>query len=304
MEQSTAPDVASHSRLHQRHHSRTLSAVVGNNATFINTAPDLTPAKDVFRGAAPAPPAAPKGGPVTWMSLPRKRQLAILFASRLFDFLQVASLQAYIFHQLKSFDTSLPDAAISAQAGILQGCYTAAQIATAILWGKVADASWGGRKMVLLIGLAGTAVSCIGYGFATTFSQAAFFRVLGGGLNGTVGIIRTMIAEITKEKKYQSRAFLILPISFNVAALLGPGKMISQQSMIYFAEFHVSVLGGLLSEPTTAYPETFGGISWLEKYPFALPNLLGALFLTITLAAVFFGLEEVCFAIHNKGVAP
>jgi hypothetical protein len=31
-----------------------------------------------------------------------------------------------------------------------------------------------------------------------------------------------MIAEITEEKKYQSRAFLILPMSFNVAGILGP----------------------------------------------------------------------------------
>ena len=31
-----------------------------------------------------------------------------------------------------------------------------------------------------------------------------------------------MIAEITVERKYQSRAFLILPISFSVAATLGP----------------------------------------------------------------------------------
>jgi hypothetical protein len=35
-----------------------------------------------------------------------------------------------------------------------------------------------------------------------------------------------MIAEITKEKKYQSRAFLILPMSFNVAGILGPGMEI------------------------------------------------------------------------------
>jgi hypothetical protein len=33
-----------------------------------------------------------------------------------------------------------------------------------------------------------------------------------------------MIAEITQEKKYQSRAFLILPMSFNVAGILGPSK--------------------------------------------------------------------------------
>lgn len=35
---------------------------------------------------------------------------------------------------------------------------------------------------------------------------------------------RTMIAEITVERKYQSRAFLILPISFSVASTLGPRK--------------------------------------------------------------------------------
>lgn len=132
---------------------------------------------------------ASKTSPVTWMSLPRKNQLAILFSCRLVDFLQVASLQAYMFYQLRSFDPTLSDATISSQAGILQGCFTASQVLTAILWGKVADASWGGRKMVLLIGLAGTGISCLGYGFSTTFWQAAFFRILGGGINGLVGIM-------------------------------------------------------------------------------------------------------------------
>lgn len=36
-----------------------------------------------------------------------------------------------------------------------------------------------------------------------------------------------MIAEITVEKKHQSRAFLILPVSFNMANFLGPGESIS-----------------------------------------------------------------------------
>lgn len=38
---------------------------------------------------------------VTWMSLPHKGQLLILFMCRFVDFLQVASLQAYVFYQLK-----------------------------------------------------------------------------------------------------------------------------------------------------------------------------------------------------------
>lgn len=134
-------------------------------------------------------PSTSKPAPVTWLSLPRKDQLAILFLCRLVDFLQVASLQAYVFYQLKSFDPSLSDAAISTQAGILQGCFTGAQVLTAILWGKVADSSSFGRKTVLLVGLGGTAVSCMGYGFSKTFFWATFFRAFGGGINGTVGVM-------------------------------------------------------------------------------------------------------------------
>lgn len=123
------------------------------------------------------------------MSLPRKDQLLILFLGRLVDFLQVASLQAYVFYQLKAIDPSLSDAAVSRQAGILQGCFTGAQILTAILWGKAADAACCGRKWVVIIGVVGTAISCIGYGFATTFFWAAFWRFFGGAINGTVGIM-------------------------------------------------------------------------------------------------------------------
>lgn len=162
--------------------------------------------------------------PVTWLSLPQKGQLALLGLCRVFDFLQIASLQAYMFYQLKSFDENLSDSDVATQAGILQGAFTAAQFATAIPWGRVADAEWGGRRFVLLVGLAGTAASCLGVAFATSFAQAVFWRSFGGAINGTVGIIRTMIAENVKEKKYHSRAFLILPIGFNVASLFGPGK--------------------------------------------------------------------------------
>lgn len=84
---------------------------------------------------------------------------------------------------------------------MLQGAFTAAQFATAILWGRTADADWCGRKNVIVIGLFGTCISCVGFGFARSFIQAALFRILGGALNGNVGVMRTMISEIIKEKK-------------------------------------------------------------------------------------------------------
>ncbi|KAJ3522866.1 hypothetical protein NM208_g12685 [Fusarium decemcellulare] len=209
-------------------------------------------------------------GPVSWMSLPRKDQLFVLFLGRLADFLQVASLQAYVFYQLKDMDGSLSDSRISERAGILQGCFTGAQVCTAILWGKIADASWCGRKWALVIGLGGTALSCVGYGFSTTF-------FLGGVLEGVWR--RTMISEITIEKKYQSRAFLLLPLSFNAASMLGP------------------VLGGILADPTKTLPNYFSagsmfGFQWIQNYPYALPSLLNAFFLGMSTIITILFLEE------------
>ncbi|PSR81658.1 major facilitator superfamily domain-containing protein [Coniella lustricola] len=234
-------------------------------------------------------PAAPEH--VTWMSLPHKGQLLILFLCRMVDFLQVATLQAYIFYQLKHMaqrqlldaDASavMSDAKISAQAGLLTGGFTGAQVLTAIFWGKVADSPkfYGGRKMVLLIGTLGTSFACFCYGFSTTFASAMFWRIFAGCINGLVGIIRTMISEITVERKYQSRAFLILPMSFNVAGILGP------------------ILGGWLADPATTLPAWFGpGAAFhstlVDKYPFALPSLVNAAALFAVFLAVLFGLEE------------
>lgn len=141
------------------------------------------------------------GEPVTWRSLPKKSQVAILTFARLSEPLTQTSLQAYMFYQLKSFDPSLLDSTISAQAGILQGSFTAAQFLTAVWWGRLADAEWMGRKRVLLIGLLGTWISCLGFGFSRSFASAVVFRTMGGVLNSNAGVMRTMIAEIIEEKK-------------------------------------------------------------------------------------------------------
>ncbi|OJD33905.1 mfs multidrug transporter [Diplodia corticola] len=232
-----------------------------------------------------------KDKPVTWSSLPRKDQLMILTLARLSEPLTQTSLQAYMFYQLKSFDPSLPDSTIASQAGILQGAFTATQFVTAVLWGRVADAEWAGRKKVILIGLLGTAISALGFGFSKSFVTAVVFRCLGGMLNGNIGVMRTMIAEIIKEKKYQSRAFLLLPMTFNIGVIIGP------------------VLGGLLADPAANYPYLFGpgslfggrnGVGWMTEWPYALPNLVSAVFLFCSSMAILFGLEETHEALQGK----
>jgi MFS family permease len=137
--------------------------------------------------------------PVKWMGLPQKDQLFILALARLSEPLIQTSLRAYLFYQLRSFNETLPDSEIASQAGIMQASFNAAQLCTAMLWGSFSDRH--GRKGVLLIGLLGTAISCVGFGFATTFWQAIIFRVIGGALNGNIGVMRTMVSEIVLEKK-------------------------------------------------------------------------------------------------------
>lgn len=58
-----------------------------------------------------------------------------------------------MFYQLKWFDPTASNATIASQAGIILGVKTAAQVVTGMLWGRLADSEWGGRKAVLLLGL-------------------------------------------------------------------------------------------------------------------------------------------------------
>lgn len=157
----------------------------------------------------------------TWSELPNKSQLALLTISRLAEPLTQTSLQSYMFYQLKSFDPKQTDDQISSQAGILAAAFTAAQFLTAIPWGRAADSELFGRKRVILIGLLGTMLSAIGFGFSRTFYTAVFWRVIGGALNGNIGVMRTMITEIIKEKRFQSRAFMLLPMTFNIGVVIG-----------------------------------------------------------------------------------
>ncbi len=220
--------------------------------------------------------------PPTWSNMPNKVQLAILAGSRFVDFFQMAALQTYMVHQLKSFDPTLPDVTISHQAGVLQGAFTAAQIVTSILWGRTADQPTVGRKMVLNIGLVGTGIGCIGVGFSKTYGQAVFWRLMSGAINGTVGSARTMVAECTP-KPWHPRAFLLLPAAFNVANVLGP------------------ILSGMLVNPVYGFPMWFGpggtfggadGVGWMRAYPYALANLISATLLVGEAIIVHFFLEE------------
>lgn len=139
--------------------------------------------------------------PVSWAALPHKGQLAMIVFARLAEPLAERSLTSFLFFQLQWFDHTLSEATIATQAGVLTSAFAAAQCATGMWWGYIADSPRCGRKNVLIMGLLGTCMSSLGLAFSRSFLAALFFRVLAGALNGNVGVLRTMISEVVDDKR-------------------------------------------------------------------------------------------------------
>lgn len=95
-------------------------------------------------------------GTVSWSSLPRKDQLAILCLLRLSEPIVKISIVTYIYYQLQFLDPALTSADIIKQSAFLQTSYTVTQCLSSLFWGSVADSPRGGRKFVILFSLSGS----------------------------------------------------------------------------------------------------------------------------------------------------
>ncbi|KAJ6258838.1 Major facilitator superfamily multidrug transporter [Drechslerella dactyloides] len=231
--------------------------------------------------SAPARPPNPRNAkepPVTWSSLPHKSQLLILAACRLSEPLSNTCLLPYLYYLIRSLDSDAgngqraSNSTISRRAGLLVAAFALAQFATSMLWARLADRF--GRKPVIVYPLLVSIIANLGFGFGKTIPGVMFWRLIAGIANGNIGVMRTMTAEIVQERKYQSRAFLLLPLVFNSGNIAG------------------LALGGLLATPTKSLPWLFGGIAWMEQYPFALPTIVNAFTLSIALVLAVGGLRE------------
>lgn len=138
---------------------------------------------------------------VSWASIPKKGQLAIIVLARLAEPLSERSLTSYLFYQLRWLSPGLEPSEIAKQAKYLTAVFAAAQCLTSMWWGRAADHPRLGRKRVLIIGLSGSSLSALGMGFSTSIYFVFMFRFLAGALNGNVGVLRTMISEIIDDKR-------------------------------------------------------------------------------------------------------
>lgn len=92
------------------------------------------------------------------------------------------SVFPYIYYMVKSFRVTDDQRLIAIYAGMVTSAFAFAEFSTGVFWGRLSDRI--GRKPVLIFGLAGTAVSMLTLGFATSLPMAILARGLGGLLNG------------------------------------------------------------------------------------------------------------------------
>ena len=64
--------------------------------------------------------------------------------------------------------------------------------------------------------------SSLGFGFARSLAWAIAARSVAGASAGTIGIIRTTVAEMVPERALQPRAFSVMPLVWSVSCARPP----------------------------------------------------------------------------------
>ena len=85
-------------------------------------------------------------------------------------------------------------------------------------WSRASDHV--GRKPVILVGLFGLSLSMYCFGLSRTFSGLVISRSLAGALNGNIGVVKSMLGELTDDTNV-GRAFAYQPLAWSSGATLG-----------------------------------------------------------------------------------
>ena len=164
-----------------------------------------------------------------------------------------------VFVDLLGFGMVIPVMALYARAlgaseastGWLSTLYSLMQLGFAPVWGRLSDRI--GRRPVLLVSIAMTAVAFLLYGLAGTFAVLLASRAFAGAATANIAIAQAYVADVTPPEE-RARGMGIIGAAFGLGFVLGPA------------------LGGLLSTHSLALPGlAAAGLSAL--------NLVGAFFL-------------------------
>jgi MFS family permease len=103
--------------------------------------------------------------------------------------------------------------------GILVSAFSAAQLVSAPLWGRVSDRY--GRRPALLVGLGSSAIAFVIFAFADSLWLLLLSRLVQGAGGGTVGVVQAYVADTT-EPKDRAKSLGWLSAATNAGVAIGP----------------------------------------------------------------------------------
>lgn len=118
---------------------------------------------------------------------------------RLSEPIAFTSILAYSFVMVQDLNGTEKDASV--YSGLLVSAFAIAETSTIMFWTMMSDRV--GRKPIISVALAGTALSGLIFGFAQRYWVALLARVLGGALNGNVAVMQTMVSEMVKKPEHE-----------------------------------------------------------------------------------------------------
>ncbi|KAF9475124.1 major facilitator superfamily MFS-1 [Pholiota conissans] len=211
---------------------------------------------------APIPTMMSASGEVYMTPLP-KLSMIVLSITMLGEFLSANVSTPFLLFMVKGFGEFKDEAEVAFWTGILVSTFFLTQFLTSLLWATVAEKH--GRRVVLMISLLGSAITCLIFGTATTLQQAICIRLLQGIFAGAVGVARGCVAFVT-DPSNEGRAYAILGFCWGLGGVAG------------------AIIGGSFERPATKWPETFGDVQLFKTYPYLLPCGLAA---SVTLLGSF-----------------
>ncbi|KKZ63824.1 hypothetical protein EMCG_01929 [[Emmonsia] crescens] len=198
-------------------------------------------------------------------------QLFIMALCRLAEPIALTSIFPYSWIMVRDFHIGRESDA-SFYAGILISAFALAESLTGMFWGGLSDRV--GRKPILLFGCVGTMLSLLIVGFSTSFWVALLGRIMGGILNGNVGVIQTMVGELVKKPEHEPRAYAVMPFVWSIGTIIGPA------------------IGGYFAKPADSFPSVFPHSGIFGIFPYLLPNIICAVLQLMSIIAGYLFLEE------------
>jgi MFS transporter, DHA1 family, tetracycline resistance protein len=169
---------------------------------------------------------------------------------------RLAVLFATVFIDLLGFGIVIPFLPLYAQRlhvtatgiGLILSSYSLMQLLFAPLLGGLSDHY--GRRPIIMLGLLGSSISYLIYGFATSFTLLLTSRAVHGACAGTVATAQAYVADTTTESE-RAHGMGMIGAAFGLGFVLGPA------------------LGGLLGHSDLRIPVFFAGLLTLANLFFA-----------------------------------